>query len=53
LIVAIPCVLFAALFNSKSEKLIRLVDEHLMETIPCFVRMEQKPAERPLGRGVW
>jgi biopolymer transport protein ExbB len=53
LIVAIPCVLFAALFNSRSEKLLRLVDEHLMETIPCFARMEQKAVQRPVGRGVW
>jgi biopolymer transport protein ExbB len=49
LIVAIPSVLFAALFNSKSEKIVRLVDEHLMETVPCFVRMEQATAERPLA----
>jgi biopolymer transport protein ExbB len=48
LIVAIPSVIFAALFNSKSEKLLRLVDEYLMETIPCFARMEQPAAERPL-----
>jgi biopolymer transport protein ExbB len=53
LIVAIPCVLFAALFNSRSEKLLRLVDEHLMETIPCFIRMEQKAVDHPVGRGVW
>jgi biopolymer transport protein ExbB len=48
LIVAIPSVLFAALFNSRSEKLLRLVDEHLMQTIPCFVRMEQN--EKSEGR---
>lgn len=41
LIVAIPSLLFAALFNSRSEKLMRRMDEHLMETIPCFIRMEQ------------
>src|SRR5204863_279915 len=49
LIVAIPSVLFAALFNARGEKLLRLVDEHLMETIPCFARMEQA-AERPAGK---
>src|SRR5580704_8151593 len=41
LIVAIPSVLFAAVLNSKAEKVMRLVDEQLMETIPCFVRMQQ------------
>jgi biopolymer transport protein ExbB len=41
LLVAIPSILFAALFNSRSEKFLRLVDEHLMHTIPCFARMEQ------------
>jgi biopolymer transport protein ExbB len=46
LIVAIPCVLFAALFNSRSEKLLRRMDEHLMETIPCFARMEHHREER-------
>jgi biopolymer transport protein ExbB len=40
LIVAIPSVLFAAIFNARSEKLLRRMDEYLMETIPCFVRME-------------
>ena len=45
LIVAIPSVLFAALFNSRSEKLMRRIDEHLMQTIPCFIRMEQPAAE--------
>lgn len=40
LIVAIPSVLFAAIFNSKTEKLMRRIDEVLSETFPCFVRME-------------
>ena len=53
LIVAIPSVLFAALFNGRSEKLLRRIDEHLMETIPCFIRMEQSAAERPVGREGW
>src|SRR5919202_6009461 len=38
LIVAIPAVLFAALFNGRTEKLLRLVDEHLMEAITCLAR---------------
>jgi biopolymer transport protein ExbB len=42
LIVAIPSVLFAAYFNSRTEKLMRRIDEQLMETIPCFIRMEQQ-----------
>ena len=52
LLVAIPSVLFAALFNSRSEKFIRRIDEVLMETIPCFIRMEQKgPEARSEKRG--
>jgi biopolymer transport protein ExbB len=47
LLVAIPSVLFAAIFNARSEKLLRRMDECLMETIPCFVRMEQ--GGRPAG----
>ncbi len=50
LIVAIPSVLFAALFNGRSEKLMRQVDEHLMEAIPCFARMEQRGADRPAAK---
>lgn len=46
LIVAIPSLLFAALFNSRSEALLRRMDELLMETIPCFVRMEQNSTSR-------
>jgi biopolymer transport protein ExbB len=52
LLVAIPSVLFAALFNSRSEKLMRIMDEHLMETIPCFIRMEQSGVERTLMRNL-
>jgi len=40
LIVAIPSVIFAAILNSRTEKLMRRIDEHLMEVIPCFARME-------------
>ncbi len=42
LLVAIPSLLFAALFNSRTEKLMRRIDEQLMQTIPCFIRMEKK-----------
>jgi biopolymer transport protein ExbB len=48
LIVAIPSVLFAAVFNSRSEKFLRMMDVYLMETLPCFARMKQPGAERPL-----
>jgi biopolymer transport protein ExbB len=40
LIVAIPSVIFAAIFISRSEKLMRRIDVQLMEVIPCFARME-------------
>lgn len=49
LIVAIPSLLFAAVFNSRSEKLLRRVDECLMETIPCFIRMA-RPADANNGK---
>ena len=49
LIVAIPSLLFAALFNSRSEKLLRRIDECLMETIPCFIRMA-RPADGSNGK---
>jgi biopolymer transport protein ExbB len=49
LLVAIPSILFAALFNSRTEKLMRRMDVYLMETIPCFTRMEHNGAERPLA----
>ena len=50
LVVAIPSVLFAAVFNSRSETLLRRIDQHLMETIPCFARMENNDVDQPLGR---
>jgi biopolymer transport protein ExbB len=50
LLVAIPSVLFGAYFNSRTEKLMRRVDEHLMEAMPCFARMEQVNLDRPLAR---
>jgi biopolymer transport protein ExbB len=53
LIVAIPSVLFGALFNSKSEKLLRQMDVYLSEAIPCFIRMEQAASERPLAKAGW
>ena len=52
LIVAIPSVLFGAIFNSRSEKLLRRMDEVLMTTIPCFTRMEQNAMKRPLSSAI-
>ena len=51
LTIAIPCLILAAFFNSKVEKLFREVDEHLMETFPCFARMEKvsTPASQPIA----
>ena len=46
LIVAIPSVIFAAFLNSRTEKLMRRIDEHLMEVIPCFARMEFSDASQ-------
>ena len=41
LTIAIPCLLLAALFNSKVEKSFREIDESLMESMPAFARMEE------------
>ncbi len=40
LTIAIPSMLFAALFNSRIDHYLREMDERLMETIPCFEWME-------------
>jgi biopolymer transport protein ExbB len=40
LIVAIPSVLFGAIFNSRSEKLMRQIDVQLMETIPSLAQLK-------------
>jgi len=39
--IAIPCLLLAALYNSRVEKYFRQIDKSLMETMPCFARMEK------------
>ena len=51
LVVAIPSLLFAALFNSRSDKLMRRVDEQLMETIPCFIRMADNHQDSDVRTG--
>ena len=40
LVIAIPCLLFAAYFNGRTETIIRAVSEVLMDTLPSFDRME-------------
>lgn len=47
LTIAIPCLLLAAMYNSKVEKLFREIDENLIETMPGFARMESLPAMQP------
>lgn len=42
--IAIPCLLLAAVFNSKVEKFFREIDESMMDTMPSFARMEQPEA---------
>ena len=39
--IAIPALLLAAVFHAKVETFFRQIDEHLVETMPCFARMEQ------------
>ena len=38
--IAIPCLLLVAWFNSRVERMVREIDEQLLETMPCFARME-------------
>ena len=40
LTIAIPCLLLAAVYNSRVEKHFREIDKSLMETMPCFARLE-------------
>ena len=40
--IAIPCLLLAALYYARVEKHFRAIDTSLMETMPCFARMEQQ-----------
>jgi biopolymer transport protein ExbB len=47
LTIAIPAQLFAAWFSSKTERYLYAIDQQLMETIPCFVQMEQGKTESP------
>ncbi len=42
LTIAIPSMLFAAWFNGRAERLMREMDVHLLETLPCFARMERE-----------
>lgn len=46
LVIAIPCLLFAAMFNSRSEKFMREIDVVLMDTLPCFDQMESTTPSR-------
>lgn len=44
LMIAIPCLLFAARLNSKVDRIFREIDELLMEALPCFERVERVAA---------
>jgi len=39
--IAIPCLLLAALYHARVERYFRQIDKSLMETMPCFARMEK------------
>jgi biopolymer transport protein ExbB len=47
LVIAIPTMLFAAWFNSRIEKTMRVIDRHLAETIPWFVRVGSAGVKTP------
>jgi len=42
LTIAIPSMLAAAWFSARAERFMREVDEALLETMPCFARMENR-----------
>lgn len=42
--IAIPCLLLAAVYNSKIETFFREIDESMMDTMPSFARMEKAEA---------
>lgn len=47
LVIAIPCLLFAAMFNARGERYMRDIAEALMDALPSFDRMEQPAAGKP------
>lgn len=44
LFIAIPAMLLAAHFNTRSEKFMREIDEELMEAMPCLAQLERPAA---------
>jgi hypothetical protein len=42
LTIAIPCLLLHAWFNACADKFLREIDETLLETMPCFTRVENQ-----------
>ncbi len=47
LTIAIPCMLFAAWFNTKVDRYFREIDELLLETMPSFAHMEADETVAP------
>ncbi len=42
--IAIPSMLFAAMFNSRADRYFREIDERLMVAMPCLAKMESREA---------
>lgn len=51
LVIAIPCLLFAAWFNSRTERYMFEIDEQMMDALPMLARLEHDAPERPATRG--
>lgn len=51
LTIAIPALLLATFFYSKSEKFFREIDEQMMDTFPCFAKMAREDANAATKTG--
>jgi biopolymer transport protein ExbB/TolQ len=51
LTIAIPCLLLNAWFNTRADKFLREIDELMLDTTPCFARIEAATdsARRPVN----
>ncbi|MFT5524827.1 MAG: biopolymer transport protein ExbB [Pirellulaceae bacterium] len=47
LTIAIPCLLLVAFFNGKLDRFFRLIDESLLDVIPCFTKLESSNQQWP------
>ena len=51
LVIAIPCLLFAAMFHGRTERFLREIDVVLMDALPCFDDMQRPDGPRSASSG--